>query len=457
MRAIRDLRRTSGGVCGGILFPIAFACLIVVLVAGCGGGGGVYHPPRADVNHVQYNLKDDVVILPADANASLHEDGTVEIDRPLDGLRPGSVLVSTQGTGFLRKVVNVRDDSGKIVAETQQATLEDLFKQADIYWTTWVTEFQQVIPEEGVEVLKPKEEAAPTASVFPAWVLKPELNVAKIRLKFARTLWKHKGKHVTSKFNVQGDVTVAVPVKAAIEIDWFDLKRFELAAGVSLTGDVGISLNGEAKLAEWKKEATLATVYAAPIAIGPIVLVPEGRIVTAATLDLSLKGKIKVELADVTANVMAGVKWTKDSGQFKSTFTHELRVKRPLTQAWADDPGYIKGGVKLTAKWLPAFPRAALKLYGLAGLRTDLRWGKRTTITLAECELHESYRECKCQIDLHLFTKAKPGGEFGIAGWTLGAWDAPIELKYDFHVPGFPISMPLYQEGAVPVVVLPPD
>ncbi|WP_309722224.1 hypothetical protein [Armatimonas sp.] len=102
----------------------------VLLLAGCGGGsGGGGDTPLPAI------LQPNAVLLPADGSVSVT--GRTATQLTLHGsvppLAPGQVILSTMAEGFLLKVVGTTPDgSGGVVVQTEPATLEDAFKQADL-------------------------------------------------------------------------------------------------------------------------------------------------------------------------------------------------------------------------------------------------------------------------------------------------------------------------------------
>ena len=59
--------------------------------------------------------------------------GAMTLEGSVNGVQMGDVLVSSEGEGFLKKVKSVRSrEDGRVVVETEQATLLDLFEDADI-------------------------------------------------------------------------------------------------------------------------------------------------------------------------------------------------------------------------------------------------------------------------------------------------------------------------------------
>jgi hypothetical protein len=115
---------------------LAVGAGISVALAGCGSGGG---EPASGESFGR--IRSNVVLLPSDGSVALSNvtDTSVTLTGAFPGAVPdiqvGSVIVSGQGEGLLRKVTGVSALPGTAVITTEQGTLEDLFEEAHIVVT----------------------------------------------------------------------------------------------------------------------------------------------------------------------------------------------------------------------------------------------------------------------------------------------------------------------------------
>jgi hypothetical protein len=110
------------------------AALMGLILSGCGGGSGGGIGGGGAPASGRAVVKPEVEILPEDGSVQILNvaDGSLTLRGGSAAPRPGSVLVSGKGEGFLRKVTSVSSPAadGTITVQTTQATLEDVFEEA---------------------------------------------------------------------------------------------------------------------------------------------------------------------------------------------------------------------------------------------------------------------------------------------------------------------------------------
>lgn len=113
------------------MFYLSSSVVASVLLVGCGGGISGEDAPDPTVVHK------NVIVLPADG--SLHispleaDSSTITLTGTVPSLVVGSVIVSAQGVGLLRRVTEVVSTTpGRTTLRTASAKLTDVFKHADI-------------------------------------------------------------------------------------------------------------------------------------------------------------------------------------------------------------------------------------------------------------------------------------------------------------------------------------
>ena len=79
-------------------------------------------------------VQPNVTVLPSDGSVTVaaQDANSVTLTGSVPALTVGQVIVSGTGEGLLRKVVSASPAGGNAVVQTQQATLEDVFQEADI-------------------------------------------------------------------------------------------------------------------------------------------------------------------------------------------------------------------------------------------------------------------------------------------------------------------------------------
>ena len=100
---------------------------------GCGGGGG--GEPQGDFATARnVVMKPNVIVLPEDGSVGVSglTDSALTLSGNVPALRPGFMLVSGEGPGFVRRVTAVTPAGTTLALATQPGSLEDLFESAEL-------------------------------------------------------------------------------------------------------------------------------------------------------------------------------------------------------------------------------------------------------------------------------------------------------------------------------------
>jgi hypothetical protein len=314
---------------------------------GCGGKGG------EDSNHISYTLpsttkvvdsKNEGAVLSVSPNAE-----TIVLDPSSDTARSiseGDVLLSTitskTPNGLLRKVVSKTVQADTVVLNTKQATLEEAFQDLDLKITRKVS---------------PSSMQTWTPRVSGLTVVRSPLTVEGTaeegyELNFDDTvLWDADGDPSTKYDQVvlNGSAKFTLALEMEVQIEWFNLKEVRFGATVEHQGE----LEASTTLPELKfeKEITVATLYFAPFAIGPVVVAPILEFVVGANgkLEAKVTAGISEELA-----VSGGIDCVdRNCGTYKE-FTANFNYTPPTLTASANLRAF-------------AGPRLNMTIYGVAG------------------------------------------------------------------------------------------
>jgi|SRR5579871_6167849 len=114
-------------------FSMVACCLITAaafILNGCGGGNGQPSSQSSNTVIVQSNVK----VLPSDGSVMITNitPTSVTLTGSVPTLSPGTIFVSGQGNGLMRKVVSVSQSGNNTVVQTTDGTLFEIFKQGKI-------------------------------------------------------------------------------------------------------------------------------------------------------------------------------------------------------------------------------------------------------------------------------------------------------------------------------------
>ncbi len=109
--------------------------VLLVFAPGCGGWGSAADDPITDFfTATNVVVNPEVRVLPEDGSvviSNLTANG-LTLSGAVPALVPGSVIVSGEGAGLMRRVLSVEQVGDDTILTTEDATFEDVFESADI-------------------------------------------------------------------------------------------------------------------------------------------------------------------------------------------------------------------------------------------------------------------------------------------------------------------------------------
>ena len=257
----------------------------------------------------------------------------------IGSLKSGEIMMSTQGEGYLKKVVSVTNTGTDYVVQTETATLEQAFESLNV-------EFSQGLSQ---------SDLAPQ-SAKPMWLAegvryKPSAVEKEFTVEIASAvLYDADGNSSTTYDRViaVGTLKFKVTLDGKIVIDFFDLKEFKISKAIEETAS--LEIKSEANY-QFTKEKTLAKFYFSPITVGPIILVPEVAVVVGGIASVGYK--VTTSIAQ-TAIYTAGLWYAKGAWKPIQNYTSSFQYNQPSFGAQGNIKGY-------------AGPQLSMKIYGILG------------------------------------------------------------------------------------------
>ncbi len=451
--------------------------------------------PLPDVNHAEYVLAENVVVIGDDDSVGTQEaDGVRVVSQQANGeivltgrvpeLHPGDVLISKLGTPFLGKVVSVDDitvgpaaNAGgqTIRVVTTQATLTEVFDRANI-------EFVKNLTLEDVEEVIPLSDEVALGEVYSD----ATLDVPALRLPF--TLFSRAGKwpeddddenkepppvkgdtgeggggSLETEFDVSltGEVGLQPSVELTLRLDWWwdiiptGVSEFAAAASARQWTEVDFAATGGVK-GEYEKRIgriNFAGVWVGPIWIRPVIDVYAG-------MQFELTGELTTSMS-YEIFLRAGARYSGGRWEDISEFRREFNWERPSIEI------NLNVQVGLTVK-----PRIlifeslgpALVFRGFVEGNIKYAWEP-----IPETMPPDYYSFGTVDIDLYVGLEAGLEFEIEIFGfpltglskpdllswkWPLWHWDYEFRLERGEH--GETVRGPLSAGGIIDISGLPP-
>jgi hypothetical protein len=243
----------------------------------------------------------------------------------------GTILVSTSGEGFARKVTEVIALAGStITLVTTDVPLEEVIGEGTVVFNEPLTtdDLVSVARVKGIEYIPPKGRAVTTTFTFGVDV------------------------EVASGVNVTGNVEINITPDFALDIGWTGVQEFKVASKIDVKPSLAVSVSEGIKLVDKKIALPMPTMNFAPIIVGPVVLTPE----LSGTLEVSAETKVSASVNGwVKVTSKAGARYLKSSG---------WKGIGDVDVSGSFDPLDIKGEAVADAMVGPNF---AVKIYKLAG------------------------------------------------------------------------------------------
>ena len=305
--------------------------LLTLSLTGCGGSGdaGPSHPVAGgpgSVGAASTIVRPNVTVLPTNGSVTIaaQDANSITLTGNVPAFKVGQVIVSGAGEGLLRKVVSASPAGSNATIQTQQASLEDVFQEANISFSKMLapSDFSSMTPMiAGVHV------APATAGVTPH-----DIDYSKsLAVTFANAKFPQDNPIAT--LNGTGTITVGFDVKAAI--NYFHLQSASFTPYITGALNIQLSSTGSHDLPDVK--ALLLHLQGDPIftEIGgiPIVFTPD--IDVYATLGGNVKAGVTLS-SDASVTVGEKVSYDQASGwQDVPQFDHNFNIT-PTLSAYAD-------------------------------------------------------------------------------------------------------------------------
>ena len=317
--------------------------LLVAFIIGCAG----------DKPEVTYKLPSTTKEITSNDESSVldvrNEGATIVLDgdSSLAGnLSSGDVLMFTitskSPNGMLRKVTSLSSSGGDVVVETEQATMEEAFKELDL------TARRPLHYEE----MQNYETNLSGLSVKRSPLTIEGGTEGSYEINFDGTvLYDLDGNSGTTQDQIvaNGSISFSLSINFDVLIEWFKLKRVKVGSEIQQTGELEVFTS--TPVLDFDKQVVVASLYFAPFALGPVVITPEIDLIMGAN------GKLNVNVsASLTEqiDVTAGAVYENGSWYPYSNYYSDWIFTPPQLTASASLKAYLG-------------PRFNLMIYGVAG------------------------------------------------------------------------------------------
>ncbi len=340
-----------------------YVFLLATLLAACGSDPKKKAPPaeqpgvelHEEVNVLGSSARESLLAFEVDPITGVGELRFPLGDPALQALEPGAIVVSepvgeVAPFGLLQRIESRREEGGEVILDTVQATLEEVFVEADIEVQVELKPDDirsQLLQFRGMSFNSPATEASRSAGYD-------------FSVNFDKVLIDLDGDEETKddQLRIDGSFNFSTGVDAKIKIGtkYLVVPTLEHLKFVAyLKESVDLTLTG-ALLVQFEKEIEVARFYFGTITImvGPVPVV--------FSVDLSLtvgaEGKVEARLVATAAqslDISVGAEYRADDG-WKNLSGFESNFDFPTPEITA------AGSARAFAT-----PRIDLKLYGLAG------------------------------------------------------------------------------------------
>jgi hypothetical protein len=224
-----------------------------------------------DQQKIQYKLSSNTTILSADTNSKFlgvsSDSTTYRYDSTaseIATLQPGKIMISTQGEGYLRKVISVQQVGSEYQVQTTTAALNEAFEMLNI-------EFHKMITPSDVNtqsIKLPKGASLKPSEVLGTWVL--NLN---------NVMYESGNKSIS----ISGDLSFTPTVDLIIDMpNPWTLNKFYFNVGIEQEAH----FNGNADIS-YNPEKTLFKFPLGTYPIGPVIITPMYRFNVGAEVNIS--------------------------------------------------------------------------------------------------------------------------------------------------------------------------
>jgi hypothetical protein len=367
----------------GLLLACIAILVLTLVLTGCSSAGG------SQGNQIVYYPQTKIVTKQEAANIANVSGNGSEImftggTNFTEAIRPGDVLTCNQSVpgaeyGFISKVTGVSNETGPVVVQVENATLEDAIDQGTIA-------VNQTIPLQNL-----------TSSAL--WTTGVEVMLVGTKYNFTYS--------PTEGVTIEGYILPTTDAHVYIQASfWHGLQEFEFIFSPGL--QMGAKLRVEAGLS-WDKEYTIATISGLPIPIwGPVTITPSIDVVVGTD-------------GQITATLEAGVTYER---------SYDVGI-RYYQGSWSKIYRVYGSGVTLEP---PTFSGAAearvyagVVLSGTAGVSYVAEATLGTTILGNIRASGEIYTPpWQWQYDLELYLSAQVFADLDLLRIAKIGWEGPI-------------------------------
>ena len=362
---------------------------------GCGGGGG-------GGEGVNYKLGPKTKWVEKDTNWKLESKEENRLIYTYTGnppdIKEGDILLSVEGGGYLRKVVDVDVEGGRLIVITEQASLEEAFEELDIKTTIKLPQSAELSPP-GIFQSPPYPVKSP---------LTIEMGALNIPISYSIPI-------DYGTMGVEGSFKFTPSVDVEIKISMFKLKKFRLVLrgevqqglGVNMGIEKGIEKEYEIPLIDYGGLIAPTPVQLFAVAIGPVLI--NGKFTLSGGIGVSLDAGIDGGFGyDTSLTMGGGVEYMDGNWNPVTEFDYEFNP-------YFDYKVYagLEGEVYLK-------PRLGIYIYDAAGPYFQLKPYGKGAITFIP-NIH---------LEAGLGLSGSIGGSVKILSWSLV--DRNYEL-FDFY------------------------
>jgi len=269
----------------------------------------------------------------------------------------GDILISKEGSGYLRRISSIDNSNGEIIVTTDFASLTDAFEKAtgeiENFRLTPNIESDSLWFDEGVELLQNKD-------------LSIGVSINNVLYDFDGNL---QTKH--DQVKIVGSYTMSTNVNMEVDIEGFKLDylkiQYEFEKSSNITASVGI---GESFV--YKKK--IASIPCGTFLVGPLLIEPV--IELEAGFNIGIGGAVSLETSNSESSTTLLTYENNNWNQIKS-INDNYEALHPEFSVEADAKVYIKPILKFKIyKVLSPYISAELYLKGSAEVSTDdlLEW-----------------------------------------------------------------------------------
>jgi hypothetical protein len=338
---------------------------VSALVAGCGSGagrgsigGGLLPTPTPPPGSREIEIRPDVVVIPADGTvvvSALTPTSVTLSGGIASALVVGSVIVSGDGDGFLRRITAIAPDgAGGVVAQTRTATLAEVFERAEFT-------LSKVYRPEEIDFSK-AEILNPAVSVLPAPTRSRQIINDGIDATFllpfnALAITSDTpADNVSVTAELDGDFSLGIRLDWTFRYDPQGLAEATITAGVDGASTLALTLKGKGVFLDKSIDILKIGLPRFTFAVGPIPIVITPIVVLSAGVEGAGETGLEIK-TDCRVQVTGGMRYLRD--QFPTPIGSLVVTGNPLPKV------NFFGSLSLEATLLSISQE--FLIYGLAG------------------------------------------------------------------------------------------